>query len=956
MAARNEFTVELKLDARDVFSELRRVSGVVSEAEAHIRGKLVGALKGLKGEGSGLGRVLSGEIERAKSSAAGLAQQFEESGKKLGKLSFLGGAVGAALGGVLLQAVGQLKALTEEGVQALAKQESLEARIAAALRRRGEAAEELTAKLSQMAEQMKVANAVDDDAIRGAQLVFLAYQNIGTEAVPRATQAAIDLALALRQVGGEQVSLEETARLLGRALNDPAQGMGALVRAGIQLDEQTKKTITTLQQQGRIAEAQAMLLSEIEKRVGGTGQAFAQSAQGIQQLFQLTLADLGKALAPLVLEIQKSVLPVFTQILQTIIPLLSQITQAVGQILAPLAQKIAETLKPVVEALVKALAPVIDIVVKLATAIANALQPVLEALGAVLSDVLGMLAEALNEVMADLQPVLEEIGAILRELGEQLGGIILELLQDIKEPLRDILRVVALGLVQALRGVASILRFLSPIIAFVAKLLAKVLAVAVHVAAEALKIFGNVMRWVHQRVMEVVDAIASAVRWVLEFFGILSKQADKAKETGTEVKKTAQATQELGAAIQEIPGEMPPDPQSIEERRKQIEQLRESVRKLAKEVIQEQERLRLETLELQFDIRITRFEKLQSDLGRVLQQLEEQVNETGRKFADGLVDEETYRQQLEQLYTLAQQYFEASRNLQELESTKELELLRERQRVQLAEFEEQQAQRLQLLREALRKRAITEREYQAEVKKLEELRTAFIAQQALQVEKTQEKLAARREVLEREITDRIVSYNTRAADVILQHTENLAKKQEERLRQLRDTYTRIVDIAAEAWSGFWQFQEDAAKHFVKTWLDALLQLAENELHIAIFRSLAQEVGSKGILGLATAAILAGALKAAFGAMRSAIRGFREGGWTGSGPTTEVAGVVHRREFVIPAPYAERFRPVLEEMRRGRLPSIAPTSVRVEGRIDVRLDEALVLHRLSARNVKLRLAR
>lgn len=42
-------------------------------------------------------------------------------------------------------------------------------------------------------------------------------------------------------------------------------------------------------------------------------------------------------------------------------------------------------------------------------------------------------------------------------------------------------------------------------------------------------------------------------------------------------------------------------------------------------------------------------------------------------------------------------------------------------------------------------------------------------------------------------------------------------------------------------------------------------------------------------------------------------GFAEGGWTGSGGKYEPAGIVHKGEFVVPAPFAERDRAMLERM-------------------------------------------
>lgn len=51
-------------------------------------------------------------------------------------------------------------------------------------------------------------------------------------------------------------------------------------------------------------------------------------------------------------------------------------------------------------------------------------------------------------------------------------------------------------------------------------------------------------------------------------------------------------------------------------------------------------------------------------------------------------------------------------------------------------------------------------------------------------------------------------------------------------------------------------------------------------------------------------------------------GFDGGGFTGQGGRLEPAGVVHREEFVVRAPFARRFRPALEAMNEGRLPGFA----------------------------------
>jgi TP901 family phage tail tape measure protein len=137
--------------------------------------------------------------------------------------------------------------------------------------------------------------------------------------------------------------------------------------------------------------------------------------------------------------------------------------------------------------------------------------------------------------------------------------------------------------------------------------------------------------------------------------------------------------------------------------------------------------------------------------------------------------------------------------------------------------------------------------------------------------------------------------------------------------------------------------KDAMDNFKRTVLTAFLDIAQAQLSVAIFGATAQEVATKGFVGLGTAAILAAILQGLFAAAKAAVqRGFKVGGWTGEGSPDDVAGIVHKREYVVPAPYAERYRPILELMRRGAYEpalAVAPQQQRVrvvvDGQIDVR---------------------
>jgi hypothetical protein len=72
-------------------------------------------------------------------------------------------------------------------------------------------------------------------------------------------------------------SAEGNAVALGKALEDPIKGITALGKSGVTFTEQEKEKIKTLVESNKMLEAQEIVLSAIEKQVGGTAEASASS-------------------------------------------------------------------------------------------------------------------------------------------------------------------------------------------------------------------------------------------------------------------------------------------------------------------------------------------------------------------------------------------------------------------------------------------------------------------------------------------------------------------------------------------------------------------------------------------------------------------------------------------------------------------------------------------------------
>jgi hypothetical protein len=122
-------------------------------------------------------------------------------------------------------------------------------------------------QLADYAGELQKVSTYDDEAIAGAEQLLLRFQSIQGTNFTDATKAVLDLATALN------MDLQSAAQLVGKALENPVKGMNQLARSGVVLGDSQKDLIKRLTETGRQAEAQEILLSELEKRYGGAAAA-----------------------------------------------------------------------------------------------------------------------------------------------------------------------------------------------------------------------------------------------------------------------------------------------------------------------------------------------------------------------------------------------------------------------------------------------------------------------------------------------------------------------------------------------------------------------------------------------------------------------------------------------------------------------------------------------------------
>lgn len=202
-----------------------------------------------------------------------------------GKLAgaFAGLSATAALGGVVM--------LLKAGVLSLAEWERKLLRTEALIRATGNAAGLGAGELSDFAKQMDLATLGNRDEIMSAINVMQTFRSVTGDTFKRSIQLSQDLAEVLG------TGLRSQAVQLGKALQDPVQGLTALQRVGVVFTAQQKEQIKTLVENNRQLEAQAKILDEIERQVGGAAQGAAGGLAGKMDTLSYQWTRFGEVLA-----------------------------------------------------------------------------------------------------------------------------------------------------------------------------------------------------------------------------------------------------------------------------------------------------------------------------------------------------------------------------------------------------------------------------------------------------------------------------------------------------------------------------------------------------------------------------------------------------------------------------------------------------------------------------------
>lgn len=213
----------------------------------------------------------------------GMDQAARISDRRMKEIQATASRVGKVIGTTLLAVgTGAIYGIVKNTIAA----EKQMAQLEAALKSTQHAAGLTATELGKMADKFQAASTFDDDAITGAQALLLTFTRVTRENFEQATGAILDMSTALGK------DLESSTTLVGKALNDPIAGLTALSKAGVQFSDDQKKVIEEMVKTNRTADAQRIVLKELETQFGGSAKAARDTLGGAFEALQNSAANL----------------------------------------------------------------------------------------------------------------------------------------------------------------------------------------------------------------------------------------------------------------------------------------------------------------------------------------------------------------------------------------------------------------------------------------------------------------------------------------------------------------------------------------------------------------------------------------------------------------------------------------------------------------------------------------
>jgi hypothetical protein len=248
------------------------------------------------------GSVELKDAEKTQQQVAGVSKEVDKTQENFDKAGTKATAFGGSLAGMAAKAfaaaavIDTMKVALNASIDAAIEGQKVQAATEAVIKSTGMAAGYTADQIARLAQAESYLTGIDDETVQSGENMLLTFRNIGKDVFPEAVRAMEDMAAAM--AGGDiaAIDLKGTAIQLGKALNDPLQGLTALSRVGVTFTESQKAEIETMVALGDVAGAQRVILKELQIEFGGMAEQLGNTDAGKLQKAQNAIGNLGQAI------------------------------------------------------------------------------------------------------------------------------------------------------------------------------------------------------------------------------------------------------------------------------------------------------------------------------------------------------------------------------------------------------------------------------------------------------------------------------------------------------------------------------------------------------------------------------------------------------------------------------------------------------------------------------------
>lgn len=388
-------------------------------------------------------------------------------GGTLGSLTKTAGLVagGAALGGLAL--------VLHTGLGEWKQSTLVAAQTDAVIKSTGGAANITAKQVDALSGSLLKKTGVDDEAIKSGANMLLTFTNIrneagkGNDVFTQSTKTLLDMSVATGQ------DMPKAAVMMGKALNDPIAGIGALSRVGVTFTQGQKDSIKAMVAAGDTMGAQKVILGELHKEFGGSAEAAGSTLPGQLNILKETFNNLAGDLVG-------NLVPVFTTLVgfltNHVMPAFSNVVDNVGQRVQPILHGLADFISTYVA-------------------------PIVEKLAAVFKETVEKVGAVLQAHMPEIHQIFSNLGGVIQDIGKVAIPIL-------KFAFETVLPIAIRILIPILEGVTGAIKAIYDGAAWVAK----------HIAGAVGGIIGA-FKAILGPIEDIISAAETAFGWLSKVFG-----------------------------------------------------------------------------------------------------------------------------------------------------------------------------------------------------------------------------------------------------------------------------------------------------------------------------------------------------------------------------------------------------------------------------------------------------